>query len=390
MECFAYNVVDRGYYAENASEVLIYDNRAYNCDMGIYVSDCYSADIFFNEVYDASYDNGIYVENSEDIAVQYNIADRSKNNGIEVSNCTSAYVGLNNCTDNGKHGVSVEDSEYSLIETNRFIDCDLGVYAETLEDLLTYDVYLDNTINDELIYYSENENMAYLPGWIQKYPQMILINSSDVTIVGQDLFAHNIYSPLVLQYGSYATIQDCYFENCTVGVYGLELDNIVVSKCSFLQVAGGVGFIRTNNSILQYNSVMNASIVGFSLADSDSNLVFNNHFENIGFYGLSLTGSNNVIYHNNFDNCSSFLGLNYGWDEGSNNYWYSETLQEGNWWSNWGGVGPYQIEGPVGALDLYPLGSVIPIPEFSNSGILLEILAIISFVSVVFVFRKRK
>jgi len=389
MDCFAYDVVDRAYYAVNASDILIHDNRGYNCDMGIYLTDCYSADMFFNEFYDASYDNGIYVEDSEDIAIQNNIVERSKNHGIYVLNCTSAYVGLNNCTDNGRFGVSVEDSPYSLIEKNKFIDCDLGVYADSVEDLLTYDVYLDNTINDEEIYYSENAYMIDLPGWIQQYPQIILVNASNVNIIGQDAFAPNIYAPLLIQYGQDITIQDCYFENSGFGLSANDCDNVKVFDCSFLEVDGAIGLERTNNSLIQYNTIINATYLGISLEDANFNVIKDNHLENMLIYAVGVSGSNNVIYHNNFINCST-LYSSYGYDTGVSNYWYNETLQEGNWWDNWGGTGTYAIGGSAGAVDLYPLGGIVVIPELGEISSFLFFVSILSFIAIVVLNKRRK
>jgi len=71
-------------------------------------------------------------------------------------------------------------------------------------------------------------------------------------------------------------------------------------------------------------------------------------------YGLAFQNSdNNVAYHNNFINCGA---LTYGFDDGTNNFWYNASLQEGNYWSNWVS-GTYAIDGSAGSMDLYPLSS---------------------------------
>jgi len=389
MDCIVNVSPSSGIYIYNASNTLVYDNRIYTCGKGIYVVDSYSVDIFFNEIYDSTYDSGILAENSDDVTVQYNICDGGITDGITISSCTDAYVGLNNCTDNLQHGVSIEYSEYSLIEKNKFIDCDLGVYADSVEDLLTYDVYLDNTINDEEIYYSENDYMIDLPGWVQKYPQIILVNASNVNIIGQDAFAPNIFKPLLIQYGWDLTIQDCYFEKSSAGVHVGDCDNVKVIDCSFIDVGGAIGLQRTNNSLIQFNTIVNATYLGISLADANFNIIKDNHLENMAFYAISVSGSSNVIYHNNFINCSIFYS-SYGYDTGVNNYWYNETLQEGNYWDNWSGTGTYAIGGSAGAIDLYPLGGIVVIPELGKIGSLLFLVSILSFISVLVIKRKRK
>jgi len=112
-DCIAYDCVDAGYEAINATDILYMYNQAFDCDRGFEITYSYSADLFWNEVYDASYDHGIYILHSEDIAIQNSIVDRSYQDGIHVENCTNAYVGLNTCSDNGERGVNVLDSEYS-------------------------------------------------------------------------------------------------------------------------------------------------------------------------------------------------------------------------------------------------------------------------------------
>jgi len=56
------------------------------------------------------------------------------------------------------------------------------------------------------------------------------------------------------------------------------------------------------------------------------------------------------------------------YDDVGGNYWYDNTAQEGNYWSNWDGSGwgtasAYPIDGGAGAYDMYPIGN--PVPEFS-------------------------
>lgn len=389
-DCIAYDCVDAGYEAINASDILYMYNQAYYCDRGFEITDSYSADLFWNEVYDAGYDHGMYILDSEDIAIQNSIIERSNQDGIHIENCTNAHLSLNTCSDNGYNGINVIDSEYALIQNNAFYDCDLGVDDDTAEDLLTYDVYLDNTINDEPIYYGENDNLINLPGWIQQYPQIILVNASNVEIVGQDVLAHNIYANIVLRFGENITIRGCYFEKSLGGILATDINNLQIIDCSFLDNLAAIGLGRTTNSLIQYNTLFNMKFGGIAISENaDNNVVRNNTFEDIYWYAISITDSQyNYIYHNNFINCSS-LYTSYGNDDGTNNYWYNPVLQEGNYWENWGGTGTYAIDGSAGSIDLYPLGSVIIIPEFSISSIIVSIICLTTLVSLIFVSKRR-
>ena len=115
-----------------------------------------------------------------------------------------------------------------------------------------------------------------------------------------------------------------------------------------------------------------------------------NHFENMILYAISLDfeTEDNLVYHNNFVNCSSYY-TNYCVDQGVDNYWYSETLQEGNYWSNWVS-GPYALEGSAGTYDLYPLGSMYIISEYIISTTMISIISLITLLSIVVVSMKRK
>ena len=60
-ECIAYDSVSAGFHLDNATDALLTYNKAYNCDRGYQVESSLSADFFWCESYDASYDSGFYV-----------------------------------------------------------------------------------------------------------------------------------------------------------------------------------------------------------------------------------------------------------------------------------------------------------------------------------------
>jgi hypothetical protein len=68
----------------------------------------------------------------------------------------------------------------------------------------------------------------------------------------------------------------------------------------------------------------------------------------------------NHFYHNNFFDISPVYNSQ-AFDEGSNNFWYNATLSEGNFWSDWSGVGHYEIDGATNSTDLYPLSNPLAI-----------------------------
>ncbi|MEM4161113.1 MAG: hypothetical protein QW531_03945, partial [Thermoplasmata archaeon] len=71
-------------------------------------------------------------------------------------------------------------------------------------------------------------------------------------------------------------------------------------------------------------------------------------------------------------------GNSQAYDSVGGNYWYDNTVNEGNYWSNWDGNGngtanAYPIDGGAGASDWYPLGN--PVAEFNSMPLFLLALA---------------
>ncbi|MCG3258400.1 MAG: right-handed parallel beta-helix repeat-containing protein [Candidatus Heimdallarchaeota archaeon] len=88
---------------------------------------------------------------------------------------------------------------------------------------------------------------------------------------------------------------------------------------------------------------------------SSFNIIHNNTFiENLQHAIYMQGGDNNSVHHNSFiDN--KLGGTSQGYDSGNNNTWFDIFLLEGNFWSDYGGVGSYSIEGEANSVDLYPL-----------------------------------
>lgn len=157
-----------------------------------------------------------------------------------------------------------------------------------------------------------------------------------------------------------------------------------------------VGSIGISINFCDSNQIYNNKITdmlpcGIFIEHSSNNQIFENDFEDINtgspwaavvianncnnneLYKNDFTGtsggysirtqsvtSDNIFYHNNI--AGSGDGA-YGCDESSDNYWYSTTLNEGNYWevyngadSNSNGIGdtPFDINCLGGAQDIYP------------------------------------
>ena len=144
-------------------------------------------------------------------------------------------------------------------------------------------------------------------------------------------------------------------QNCTVS------DNIITN---FMQ---GIHLNYADESIIRDNTLYNINYQGINLRYSDSNIIVFNQITNAKEHSIAFVGtsSNNVIHHNilegntwsetySIDGTPKGSPSSQGYDEGSQNIWYDSENKHGNMWSDYFGVGSYQIDGPSNAVDLYP------------------------------------
>ncbi|MFW9969349.1 MAG: NosD domain-containing protein [Candidatus Odinarchaeota archaeon] len=144
--------------------------------------------------------------------------------------------------------------------------------------------------------------------------------------------------------------------NCTI------ISNIITN---FMQ---GIHFNYASHCLVQNNIVESNNNQGINIRYSSYNIIINNTIKNSPQHGIALVGNANwnKIYHNvligngyletyNVDGRLSGTINSQGFDEGNNNLWYNNVINQGNCWSDYIGIGNYSIDGPAGTEDIYPL-----------------------------------
>lgn len=103
----------------------------------------------------------------------------------------------------------------------------------------------------------------------------------------------------------------------------------------------GIMLTHTHNCRIKYNTIYNSPVWGIALVSSD----------------------HNKVHQNNFLNNTILLYGEQAYDAGLNNTWYLWNVEEGNYWSDWSGIGKYEIGGnlPSPTYDLYPLSDLFGI-----------------------------
>lgn len=146
-----------------------------------------------------------------------------------------------------------------------------------------------------------------------------------------------------------------HMQNCTIS------DNFCVGGMQ------GIHLNYADGCIIRANSIYDSNYQGINIRYSDSNVITYNRINKVKEHGIALIGtsSHNVIHHNileentwsdsyDIDGTPKGSPSSQGYDEGSQNTWYDSESKQGNTWSDYFGVGSYQIDGPANSVDLYP------------------------------------
>ncbi len=293
-------------------------------NIGIHITDTTKYFTVRNCYVDARYD-GIYTINVADGTATI-INNTCSNNvfGIMLwlSNCSTV---ANNTCSNNNYGILLSSSDSSTVANNT---C------------------------------SNNSNYG------------ILLSSSDSSTVANNTCSNNYYGIELKAYvGSTVANNMCNNNTCNNNDYGIWLrssDNSTVANntCNYnsnygISLSSSVGSTVANN-MCNNNNYYGIYIYYSAFCVVTYNLLQEN--ENYGIY-LFFGSANNTIHHNTFvDNY--LMGTSQACDYGTDSFWYDSATLEGNYWSDWSGIGSYSIGGPANSFDLYPLDE--PVVEYST------------------------
>ncbi len=183
--------------------------------------------------------------------------------------------------------------------------------------------------------------------------------------------------------------------NETTGT-GIRVENsngiiIVHNNCSN---NADVGIVIDNSiDLIISNNYLVSNFFGMLISGSSGSLITNNSFDTSSSYGLSMSLSTglNKIYHNEFKD-NNLAGTTIQALDNTGDQWYDEVLEEGNWWSDWSGSSSssYTIDGSAGSEDMYPLGFVPEISEYTSGYISYIMIIVILAIPLGTYIRKRK
>ena len=294
---------------------------------------------------------------------------------------------------NGR-GVRLEYSPDTIMSSNVMVNDNIYIEGTEVEHW-RHQILPDNLVNGRSVGYFWNLDGGILDEIL--YGQVILAFCSNVTV--ENIVFSNTLGGITLGYSSNCTLINNRFSSGDLALFHSS-NNKVVNN-SILQSL--VLHVSSYNELLN-NTISGTSEDGFSIRISSHNTVANNTIT--GFhYGLSMGPfadnnklSSNVIsktlecgiyfgssdknelvnnlisgniangVHFNSRSYDNLIYLNlfsqnggmHARDDGNGNRWNSTGI--GNEWSDYSGIGPYNIPGSANSIDYHPNGYVDTIP----------------------------
>ncbi len=325
-------------------------------------------------------DYGIYLWFSRNSTVTNNMCSNNNNwYGIRLENSGSSTVINNTCSNNNYDGIYLYYSGSSTVANNTCNNNNLdGIDLSSSDNSTVTNNTCNN--NDSGISLSGSGSSTVANNTCENNGYGIYLYSSGSSTVANNTCSNNNNSGIYLSGSGSSTVAN---NTCSNNTYGISLSGSGSSTISNNACSNnsyrGISLYSSGSSTVTNNTCSNNNDSGIFLYSSGSSTVANNTCNNNYDYGIYLYGSgfcvvtynllqsnkgygvylesgsdNNIIQHNNFvDN--NLGGTSQACDYGTNNTWYDSANLEGNYWSDWSGIGSYSIDGYTGSIDLYPL-----------------------------------
>ncbi|TFF94947.1 hypothetical protein EU546_04240, partial [Candidatus Thorarchaeota archaeon] len=309
----------------------ITDNTVYqNPEDGIRVGFSYSFRVAGNVIHDSGW-WGIRSYWSDQAFLSDNMIYNSAENGIGAHE--SLHFVVHNCTvlNSGWSSLSFWKVNHSRVEGGNYTDADgWGLAISDSVNVTLLEVYLHNR---------PSTAMHVGNCWDVKLLEMHIHDAIGLAIHIED--AH-----------------DSVIENCTI--YDTGYMAVLAQRCDNLQFVGNTvnrssqtGLILDwcTHALVARNLFCWNRYEGIALQNSDMCTLEYNIVENNRRGGIILDSASEAnLLHNNHIGWNANQNAR---DDGFDNQW-DDRISQGNYWSDYGGIGYYSIEGMAASVDRYP------------------------------------
>ena len=354
-----YHNNNHGIYLDLSSNITATDNICDNNIVGIYIDNAEDVEVTNN-----------YCMSNFGIHLRYSSANITGNvcNKIYVYHSDSSLIRKNICYNKDDFGIRILYSYNCIVENNTLFNCGFGFdYSHIPQSLLTATL-TDNFVNNKPlgIFIDKHDETINL-----EYGQLIFYNSTSMSISNQNYSSATI--GIAIYHGSNfiiknntclnnsncgirithcpnSIIEENFISFSSYNLYASICDNLLVKNNVFNHGGRGI-YIDTGESLVIEENKINNNDIGLNLKHSISqSIIRRNSFRFNSEYAVEIwAASDNQFHHNIFFTQSRIL------DDGSNNIWYENQTNEGNWWFDHMENDSYIIEGLAGSLDKYPL-----------------------------------
>jgi len=349
---WAFNIV-------SSDDCILFNNTATESRDGFYLYFSEGNTLANNTAIDNS--DSFSIHSVSNILLVNNTAINSSETDYRLTyadNCTLA----NNTATSNSFNFNMYYSDNCILENNTVWGAGLIIKGDTQSNWLHS--ILGNNLNGKPLAYISNTNAIVIDG--SQFSQLILVNCTNANIKNEVFDMGTVGLQI-----AYCT--ECIFTNNTItnsvenGFYLYHSDNCTLTNNTASDNSNNGFFLAgSNNCTVTNNTAMNNVHDGFYLGNSnDCTLTDNTAIGN--FYGIVLESSGNRLFLNKIGPNSEENAV----DNGLANTW-DDNISKGNYWSDWNGIGVYQIPGSAGSVDRYPLRSLEYLFIDSPSDVLYE------------------
>lgn len=290
--------------------------------------------------------------------------------GLTLAYSSNCQIESNVISNNNKYGIYIYESTNLFVSNNYLFNNNIGIWLLSGPS--------STIVNNTCVNSGEYG---------------FFLSSSEGLIVANNSISNNSKTGIELLSCSASNIENNNFAKNAVGL-SVKSNFVFISENNYKENELGLYVSSSKRTIIDSNIFIKNSD-SIQLISSDNCTIIHNILLKGNSYALTLDmcSDNNTIYHNIFIANTKF-GTSQAYDDGVNNTWYNITLLEGNYWSDWSGVGNYSIDGIARNVDPYPshLPYTFNIDSTNRKLYLLILLAIpIAVLPIVyFSYKKRK
>ncbi len=230
---------------------------------GIFLMNAKNGQIVNNTI--SGNEQGIYMYNSANNTVSGNSIIENLE-GISLWSSPNNTISANMISYNGKDGVLLSDSPWNSISDNIFTDDGIQLFYGTMPDFFVQTV-VNNTVNGKPLIFWEGENNKTVPAGAG---QVILVNSTDIEITGQNLSNTDLAIQLMLS--SFVKVSDNILTDNNIGISVHSSTNITIGNNTVASNDHGIALYRLDSGVIHNNNVIGNG-VGISLQESHTNTI---------------------------------------------------------------------------------------------------------------------